>query len=160
MTLAGVPRRDALRRHGLSPGAGLSVLVAGLLAMASGYRWFGEGRDYGDYLIFWSDIGSISLLPQSRFEPGFTWMAWAFKNLGADYGLFASFLVLVSLGIKFAVFYRQTRWPLAAVACYLGMFFFVHEYTQLRMAVALAFALLAAVAFGNGRWINAGLGLL
>ncbi|MFQ3667043.1 MAG: EpsG family protein [Sphingomonadaceae bacterium] len=46
------------------------------------------------------------------------------------------------------------------MACYLGMFFFVHEYTQLRMAVALAFALLAAVAFGNGRWINAGLGLL
>lgn len=152
------PRATAM--PGLAPGPALAAALALFLALAAGYRWFGAGRDYGDYLQFWNDLGPFETLGESRFEPGFVLTAWVFRELGADYGLFASSLILLSLSIKFALLYRHCAWPLAAIASYVGLFYFLHEYTQIRVAVALAFAFLATSALAAGKPIRAGIWLL
>lgn len=145
---------------GLALSTGLIVLLWGFLSLAAGFRWFGDGLDYGEYVDFYRQLGPFSPLGQTRFEPGFTLLAWLFKLGGAPYGLFAASLVGLSLGIKFVLIQRHTRWPLLASLCYVALFYFLHEYTQIRAALAIAFGLLASVSFARGDRVRAGLWLL
>ena len=149
-----------LKPVGLSLSTGPLVLLWGVLALAGGFRWFGDGLDYGEYISFYDQLGPFNPIGQTRFEPSFTLLAWLFKLAGAPYGLFATSLVGLSLGIKFVLIQRHTQWPLLASLCYVALFYFLHEYTQIRAAVAIAFGLLASVSFARGDKVRAALWLL
>jgi hypothetical protein len=148
------------RPAGLSLSTGLLILLWGFLSLAAGFRWFGDGLDYGEYVVFYSELGPFSPFGQTRFEPGYVFLAWLFKLAGAPYGLFAASLVGLSLGIKFVLIQRHTRWPLLASLCYVALFYFLHEYTQIRAALAIAFGLLGSVSFARGNKVKAALWLL
>ncbi len=143
-------------RIGLSPHNALLVIIWIFLSLGAGYRWFGAGRDYFEYLYFFNGLSTWQMAVDSRFEIGFSTIAWVMKSqLGASYGDFAALMVALSLGIKLYLIVKYTHWPLVATLCYFPLFYVLHEYTQIRAGVAIAFGLLATFAFSDRHWLNA-----
>jgi hypothetical protein len=142
-------------RIGLSPRNALLVITWIFLSLAAGYRWLGVGRDYFEYLYFFNELSTWQSAVDSRFEIGFSAIAWVMKTqLGASYGDFATLMVALALGIKLYLIAKHTQWPLLATFCYLPLFYVLHEYTQIRAGVAIAFGLLATFAFSDRRWLS------
>ena len=141
---------------GISPDRALVTLLALLLAVAAGFRWFGTGRDYIYYVEFYDRLGLATNIADERFEVGFTASAWVFKTiLGLPYAVYASVLVGFALAVKFACFYRYCDRPLLACVVYCASFYPLHEYTQIRIAVGLAFGMLGCLASTRGRLVEA-----
>lgn len=122
----------------------LAALVV-LLGVAAGYQWLGEGGDYEAYVTFFESMSDVPWTSSVRFEPLFSLLAWLFSYvLGTDYALFASVLAALSLAVMVRLIARYSEWPLPlALAAYLMLFYPLHQYTQIRTAVAAAFGFLA-----------------
>jgi hypothetical protein len=132
-----------------------------LLALASGYRWLGDGADFIWYYRYYNAIPRFFNLADSRFELGYQLLAWLFRSvLEVDYGVFATLLVLVALGVKFYLFNRYLRHPLLVSVLYLLLFYALHEYTQVRAAVAISFGYWAVHLWLERRWRWAALSFL
>lgn len=132
------------------------VLIWLFFSFAASYQWFGEGRDYSEYLRFYSWLKSNSFWTHTRFEPGYTFLAWVFKfYLGTSYSLFYLVLVSLALGLKLHLIWRYTTSPVLATLVYLMLFYPLHEYTQIRVAVAIGFAYLALHKGLQGKIYNA-----
>lgn len=145
----------------LSLEAAIAVALALFLAVAAGNRWFGDGRDYLYYFEFYERLGLATNFTEERFEPGFTAGAWLFKfGLGLPYSAYATTLVAGALASKFALFFRYCNQPLLACLIYCAAFYPLHEYTQIRIAVALAFAMPGAIVAVLGRPVRGGLIIL
>jgi len=118
--------------------------LAGLwlfLTLAASYRWIGPGRDYLEYLKFYLTVTPHFLSGFSRFEIGFEFSAWLFSSvLGVPFEIFYLGLAAVSLALKFYLFRRYLKSPLLAAVAYALLFFPIHEYTQIRAAVAIGLA--------------------
>lgn len=129
------------------------VSLAIFLGIAAGYRNFGEGRDYFGYLTFYEEIRLTDTLDIVRFEPGFALTAWISRlTLQLPFPVYFSLLAMGALLVKFWLFSRYKR-PILTVFFYLCSWYPLHEYTQIRAAVALAFCLLAAMFFFRQRYI-------
>lgn len=118
----------------------LTVII--LLTIISWLRLAGSSADFDQYyLIFIYKDGSV--------EP-----FWHFLrkiiNFDTDLLLFLYGMVsLASLLIKLPILI-QTKMARIAIPIYLCAFFILHEYTQIRVALALAFAyLLLSISFHN-----------
>lgn len=142
---------DAMPRHARSrrrlhwPARTLLAGLVVLLGVAAGYQWLGEGGDYEAYVTFFEGMSDVPWTSSVRFEPLFSLSAWLFSYvLGTDYALFASVLAMVSLAIMVRLIARYSEWPLPlALATYLMLFYPLHQYTQIRTAVAAACGFLA-----------------
>lgn len=152
-----VPRDAAA---GVAPTPVIFIFSWALLSVAGGYRWFGVGVDYPEYLKWWGTLNQWSSVTEGRFELLFAALGFAFRHLGFSLGTYYSVLVAIALGIKFTLIYRHTRSPLLALICYIPLFYLLHEYTQLRAAVAIAFGLLASFAYVRRSWWTAAVWLL
>lgn len=118
----------------------LLFILCVFLAHASSSNLFGFSRDYFEYKYYYDTISGDFYVTDTRFEPGFHVISWIFKNwLGANMSALVFFLVLTSLGIKFVLFRKYLNQPLFALLLYLIIFFPIHEYTQYRVGVSLAF---------------------
>lgn len=136
-------------------------VLAVLLAWAAGFRWFGLGRDFFEYLSFYLTVTPYFLSGYSRFEWGFEASAWLFGSVfGLPYEVFAFVLVAIALGIKFYLFTKYLESPWLAIIAYLLMFYAIHEYTQIRAAVAIAFGYLGVHQFVERRHFAAALSML
>lgn len=125
-------------------GAAALFLAWAILSYAAAFRSFGDGRDYLEYLAFYERIPVYLSASVQRFEPGFTLSAWFFQYvLHTSYGLFALSIVSISLGIKFFLFWKYLRHPVLASIYYCITFYPIHEYTQIRTAIALSFGYLS-----------------
>lgn len=128
------------------------------LSFASGQLLFGTSRDYYDYIIYYESIPPTFSLLDTRFEPGFHAFAWIFRNwFRADLNALIYFLAAVSLAIKFSLFRNYLQHPLVAVILYTILFFPIHEYTQYRVGVSLAFGYWAVHLLLDRRFAWAGL---
>lgn len=142
------------------------LFIAGaLLSLASGYRWFGEGRDYSNYADFYAGLGPFTYFRDERFEPLFVTSAWLSKYVFfVEFQIFISGLVALSLWIKLRLIYKNTEWPFLACITYLMTFYFLHEYTQIRQALAIAFGLLSIQSYLRrdfiGSLIYIGIGIM
>lgn len=146
---------------GLSLEAGVATLLVAVLAIAAGNRWFGFGRDYLFYVEFYDRLGIAVGLTQERFEPSFTAGAWLFKyGLGLPYAAYATVLVGGALATKFTLVFRHCDQPLLACLVYCSAFYPLQEYTQIRVAVALAFGMAGAVAAVQRRPVLGGILIL
>ncbi|MBD3680016.1 MAG: EpsG family protein [Rhodobacteraceae bacterium] len=131
----------------------LLVPLAIFLGIAAGYREFGEGRDYFAYIMVYEDIRLTDTLDVVRFEPGYMLSVWGSKFiLGLQFEVFFSLLSMGALLVKFVLFSRHQR-PIFTSVFYLCSWYPLHEYTQIRTAVALAFGLLAADFFFRRKYI-------
>ena len=136
------PRRVAFEAGRQAQTAALIVAWL-LLTCAAGFRWLGDSRDYLQYLAYYDQIPPYLSFNYTRFEPGFhvcAWFARTYLNLEYDY--FVLIVAGVSLAIKFHLFRKYLRYPLLAVITYAAIFYPVHEYTQIRIGIALAFGYL------------------
>lgn len=165
MTAATAATSPVHSTSGLRLDVALLAVLWMLLSVASGYRWFGLGRDYILYLQFYENLGPDNFFRDDRFEPLFVASAWISKYLlHAEFQFFITMLVALSLGIKLRLIYRLTQWPLLACLTYLMMFYVLHEYTQLRQSLAIAFGLLSIDSYIRRRFVRSllfiGIGML
>ena len=129
------------------------IAVAFILGGVAGYQTFGEGRDFLEYVAFYENTREFGERGFFRFEPGFVWIATVFKLvLNAEVEFLLAVLASLSLLVKFALFSHHRR-PLLTILFYLCCWYPLHEYTQIRAAVAFAFVFLAAEAFFNRRFV-------
>lgn len=130
-----------------------SVWVAA--SFAAGFRLLGEGRDFLNYVNFYSALTADLNFDDFRFEPGFVLLAWIFKNtLNAPYEYYATFIIAIALGLKIRLFYRHCASPFLAFIVYMAIFYPLHEYTQIRTAMAATLAFYAIFAFLDNRKIS------
>ena len=110
------------------------------LSFASGRLLFGPSRDYYEYLGYYESIPVTFSVLDTRFEPGFHAVAWLFRNwFQADLSTLIIVLAMASLAVKFLLFRKYLQYPLLAVLFYTVLFFPIHEYTQYRVGISLAF---------------------
>lgn len=146
------PDPYAVRRIGTGRWAAiLAVALAG--GILSGFRWLGYGRDYYDYLLAYATVQPAFSLAYTRFEPGYATYIWFGKYyLSLEYEQLATILVVVSLTIKQYLLHKYTRYGFIATFVYLLMLYPSHEYTQIRVAVGVAFGFWAIHLFLARRW--------
>lgn len=134
-----IPARDAPFDTRPVTNATLFLVWIALTA-ATGLTLFGYSRDFFEYLVYYQSIPvSLSFL-DTRFEPGFHLVSWFFRNyVNADLSTLAMILAGVSLSIKFMLFRRHLAHPVFAALLYAILFFPIHEYTQYRVGISLAF---------------------
>ncbi len=141
---------------GIQPGAVFLLLLAVVFAAAAGYGWFGESRDYANYVGVYDALMRHDTFASYRFERGYIYLSWFCKfYLGMDFAQYYMFLACTSLLLKFRLLWKHTSAPVIAAVVYLMVLFPLHEYTQLRAAVALAFAYTAMDAYLDGKRFTA-----
>jgi len=123
-----------------------------VLSLAAGQQWFGDSPDLPNYLLYYQTIGPFFDLANSRFEYGFQIVSWLWSSLGLGYESLFVVMAGVSLGCKFYLFERYLRSPILAAVSYILGFYLLHEYTQIRAAVGIGFALLGIHAMLQRRW--------
>lgn len=155
LAAAAEPRRVAFEAGRHAQTAALVVAWL-LLTCAAGFRWLGDSRDYYQYLAYYQQIPPYLSFEYTRFEPGFHVCAWFARTyLNIDYDYFVLIVAGVSLGIKFHLFRKYLRYPLLAVVTYAAIFYAVHEYTQIRIGISLAFGYLAIHYLYDKRYLRA-----
>lgn len=134
--------RDIVLR---TPGDAPFVIVAWLgLSIAAGLRIFGIEHDYFQYRDFYASIRHQLNFSDYRYEPGFVLLAWLSKNyLSLDFGSFLFLVASISLAIKIALLrLGRSFWPI--LLFYTLSLYLVHEMTQIRASLGIAFGYLAA----------------
>jgi hypothetical protein len=115
----------------------------------------GVGRDYLNYVEFFDLVRSIGsdVFLESRFEPGFSLLTMLIAT-GIDSNLLVySFFVMIALLLKGWVISAHSanqKIFLVVAAFYLIRYLPLHELTQLRIALGIAFVLLGAMMFWRG----------
>jgi hypothetical protein len=150
---------------GIQPGAVFLLLLAVVFGLVAGYGLFGESRDYANYQGVYTSLSLHDHFSNYRFERGYMALSWLAKfYLGLDFAQYYAALVAGSLLLKFRLLWKHTSAPIIAALVYLMILFPFYEYTQLRAAVAFAFAYTAIDAYLDGKWFAAllwlGLGTL
>jgi hypothetical protein len=142
-------RHENIRQFSGGVLAALAALVLGLIA---GFRPFGVGRDFLQYLDFYSSIGPLSSYSDFRFEPGFSWMAIQASNIiGINYYAFAAVVASFSMALKFRTF-SGLHHPFLASAYYISCWFPLHENTQIRAAISITILFFAAHKMFQNKW--------
>lgn len=137
-----------------------ALLLALVLAVVAGYRWLGEGADYVDYFLYYLTVTEYVASNVSRFEIGFQYWAWFSANiLHLSFQMFYTATVFFALYVKFSLIKKHTYEPWFAILAYLLLFYPVHEYTQVRIAVAMAFVYFGIFKLYERNYVLAAAGL-
>jgi hypothetical protein len=142
VTAATIPARPE-QVHSLAKIAILAALWL-CFSSAAAFRWLGEGRDYVEYLRYYETIPYVFSFSDTRFEPGFHLIGWVFRvPMNLNYSAFSFFLIGTALAIKFYLMWRHLKYPILAAITYILMLYPLHEYTQIRAALAISLGFLA-----------------
>lgn len=112
------------------------LLLAGFIAILAGIQIFGASRDVFQYELFFQNL---DLGYDGRFEPLFVYLSFAIKTLFDDFGFFIFFLTFVSISIKIKLLFNN-NYAFFLLLIYFLVLFILHELTQYRISIALAFA--------------------
>lgn len=115
------------------------VFIASMLfSIIAGLRIFGLDRDYYQYLDGWEELAQGYA---TRWEPVFTYLATSFQSSFGDesFHLFLVAVAFISLSIKLNIFSKNKHFFLVSFI-YLIMLFPIHEMTQIRVSLGIAFA--------------------
>jgi hypothetical protein len=113
------------------------VALVLLASMAAAYHWLGSGADEQNYRFFYSALPRALYVEDFRFESGFVYLAWACKFIaGFSYESFVLAISIISLSTKAYLFRKYLRSPIFAIMTYLMFFYPLHEYNQIRTALA------------------------
>lgn len=148
-----------LQAHTSNRSADLTLAFLCLvLSICASLKVLGYGRDYSDYLSYYESIPPILSFQDGRFEPGFHFSAWLFRSVfDLDINWFIFVICVTALGIKFFLFRKYLAYPIIAALLYAVIFYPIHEYTQFRVAISLAFSYLAVHLLLQKRYLWASL---
>lgn len=135
-------KKPAFRLGGIEDFAWAACAI--ILSMASAREWLGISRDYYEYFDYYQTIPSIFSISDTRFEPGFHLIAWAFAYVfGQPFWVFVFAVVLIAITVKIYLIRRYIRYPIIALIVYIATFYPNQEYTQIRAAAAISLGMLA-----------------
>lgn len=122
-----------------------------LFGFSAGFRLFAEGADYVAYATFYDDLHLYDPYQYTRFEVGFTFTAWLAKFIaGISFELYISIMMTAALLIKYRVFLR-TQHPALTLLFYMATWYPLHEYTQVRAALAISLLFTSVDYISRGR---------
>lgn len=128
---------------------GVDVLLASCLILFAGLR--GASLDYEQYVIIFESVRDASSLPfLERALIGKDLLFGALLILIADSGLGVAFVFLcaamLSVGLKVYAFRNAFGSSLLALFVLFCTYYFLHDFTQIRAAISIAFCFCAFVA--------------
>lgn len=130
------------------------ALLSIFLGFSTGNSLFGLSKDFNAYASVYEDIRLSDAVSDFRFEPGYVFLSWFSKFfLSIEFGMFYSLLAALSILIKFSIFSKCLR-PFLTIIFYVCCWYPLHEYTQIRVSVALAICLVAALLLLRLRWLS------
>ncbi len=109
----------------------------------------GASFDYDEYILIFDIVQASDIeIPQKFFLGkdvlfGALIVLLQWLNLGPQFLFLVS--AVLSVGIKFHALTRIYGYTPAVVLAIIGLYFFLHDYTQVRIAIALSFCMLAFV---------------
>ena len=119
--------------------------LALFFSLLAALRLLGIDRDFDQYRIFFDDL---SFPYDGRFELGFVYFSFVIKRSFGSFFALLFFVALLSLVVKFYLILKlPNSWYWLIV--YLLVLFPLHEMTQMRVAIAIAFGYLALYLFTN-----------
>jgi hypothetical protein len=134
------------------------LVLALVLALLAAYRVLGSGADYNAYFAYYLTVTEYYSSNVSRFEVGFQYWSWfAANRLYLSFPVFYAITAFVPLYIKFDLLWKYTYAPWFAILTYIVLFYPVHEYTQIRVAVALALIFVGIFTLNERRYVLAAL---
>lgn len=123
----------------------LFLICVLVLVFLAGLRSEEASTDYGTYLRFFNDIQSskISVWSEISAEPFYRLIPYAFGVLGLP--AISSFLFFAILGVslKGIAILKGSRYWFGTLLIYFTYFYFLHEFTQIRIGVAAGIWLLS-----------------
>lgn len=132
----------------------VSIPISVLLGIASGFRWLGDGPDYGTYLSFYEELRIDDRVDSFQFESGFVLLNYISKfTLEISFSTFLSTLTIASLTLKMLIFSRIPK-PFYVLVFYLLSWYTLHDYTQIRIAIATSILFLAYTLIVNGKVLS------
>lgn len=138
---------------GLRPDTFLWAAMVLLFSITSAKAWLGVSRDYLEYLQYYRTISPFLSVQDTRFEPGFHFIAWTSVNIfHLPFWAFIFVIVTLAIAIKAYLFKRYLTYPITAMIVYLATFYPNQEYTQIRVAAAISVGMLALHLFMAKRY--------
>jgi hypothetical protein len=133
------------------------VSLAIAFAFVSGFSLLGQSRDYLSYELFFNNLQPNNPSELIRFEPGFVLLAVISKFiLMLQLPAFVFTILSLALILKARVFER-TYYPVLTMMFYLANWYPLHEYTQLRVAIATSLLFFAFDQFFSGSKFRSGM---
>lgn len=131
-----------------------AAVIASLLVWLCYDKPVGVVPDSENYLIMLDDV--LSRTYSISYEQSFAYVSElsGFIFNDAIAGLFFIYAA-VSIAVKFYAIRISSRIPSLSIILYVGVFFLLHEYIQIRVGAAIAFSILAIHYLGEGRMRNA-----
>lgn len=132
------------------------------LILIAGFRGEEVSRDYGNYLMIFSDVGSLSSYIKEYdkyffYEPMFFLIIWVSKTIfGNHYVAIFLFYAVVGVSLKIAAIYKYSIFPYLSLLIYFPSYFFLHDMTQIRIGLAGGICLLGIRHLFSGdkrKWI-------
>ncbi|HCN9800578.1 TPA: EpsG family protein, partial [Escherichia coli] len=114
-----------------------------IVSLLIGLRTLGLDSDFVSYSVYYANIANNLSFSDTRYEPGFVLLSYVFKEiLNVNIYVMLSFLAFISLVIKEFIFLKDKH-SFFITLIYLVGIGLLHEMTQIRVAVAVSFVLLA-----------------
>ena len=133
----------------------IALSAGSFLAYAAGYQVIGESRDYYAYALFFDLIDREAELSLYRFELGYSLSVYVSKFIfGLSYEGFTFLLLALSFIINFYSFSGKSNLLLVFIFFILS-WYPLHEYTQVRVAIALSFLFVSIKKIGQERLLTA-----
>lgn len=111
MELYGLRRRDAVKLY--------VMLCAGLFCM-SFLRWE-TGTDWEAYATFFRSIPTGRLMPESEFEPGYTFLAGLAKSLSSEYTVMLLCCAVVIFSFQSKAIWKLSPYPIFSLLFWFGI---------------------------------------
>lgn len=113
--------------------------IAVLLSALAGIQFFGTSRDVENYYIFFWNVSGYY---DGRFEPLFVHFSIVIKSITENFAFYIFIITLISISLKLYVLHKY-KYFYFSLLCYLLILFPLHELTQYRISIALAFVYLS-----------------
>lgn len=127
-----------------------SFFCAALLGVCVYEQWLGVPADYKIYTQYYADFLQPERIQFTQVEPGFRLIFEAGNRAGISLSAVLGLCAFVSIFVKLSVLNRLSP-AFAPIAVYAAVLFPLHEYTQVRVAFALAFVYVAFLGLDRGR---------
>lgn len=113
------------------------------ISLFFGLRMLGQDSDFISYKTFYDSINDHFSFSDTRFEIGFVLISYFFKQvLNADMHVLLVVIAFISLTIKQYLFSKGNNSFLITIIYLMGIGL-LHEMTQIRVAIAVSFALIS-----------------
>ncbi len=136
---------------------GVILFLATLLALFCGVSLFGESQDYNNYYIIFNQSSFSDFFYWSfTYEPFFYLINTLFNSSGFPFIFFYIFVIFLAVILKMFIFSKLTKnykSLLLLLVFYFSYLFWLHDYTQIRLALALSFLLIMFYSDRRSNWI-------